>query len=116
MCGERWGMRRAMSNDDIRATWHYQNGTKHPAGRLMDPQHVYDRTRRPLAFKIYKDLPLIPLPLDTAGSLPALRAISGDASAGADAPGLDVAAMARLLYFSTGITKYLEQPAPIGRM
>jgi len=105
-----------VSNDDIRATWHYHNGTKHPSGRLMDLQHVYDRTRRPLPFKIYKGLPLIPLPLDTAGSLPALRAISGEAPTGDGAPALDVATMARLLYFSTGITKYLEQPAPIGRM
>ena len=109
-------MRQTVSNDDIRATWHYHNGTKHPSGRLMDPQYGYDRTRRPFPFKIYKDLPLIPLPLDTDGSLPALRAISGEAPTDAGAPGLDVAATARLLYFSTGITKYLEQPAPIGRM
>ena len=55
-----------MSNHDIQATWHYHNGTKHPSGRLMNPQHGYDPSRQPLLFKIYKDLPSISLPLNLA--------------------------------------------------
>jgi len=43
-----------MSNHDIQATWHYHDGTKHPSGRLMDPQHPFDPSRQPLLFKIYK--------------------------------------------------------------
>lgn len=110
------GVGQAASNHDIQATWHYHNGTKHPSGRLLNPQHHFDPGHRPLLFKIYKNLPLISLPLDTTGSLPALEAISGDAQADAGAPALDLSTLARLLYFSAGITKYLEYPPPLGRI
>ena len=105
-----------MSNHDIQATWHYHNGTKHPSGPLLNPLHRFDPGRQPLLFKIYKNLPLISLSLDTAGSLPALEAISGEAPTDASAPALDLPTLARILYFSAGITKYLEYPAPWGRM
>jgi SagB-type dehydrogenase family enzyme len=109
-------MGQAVSNHDIQATWHYHDGTKHPSGRLLNPQHRFDPGRQPLLFKIYKDLPLVSLPLDTAGSLPTLEAISGEAPTDAGAPALDLPTLARLLYFSAGITKYLAYPAPWGRM
>jgi SagB-type dehydrogenase family enzyme len=109
-------MGQAVSNHDIQATWHYHDGTKHPSGRLLNPQHRFDPGRQPLLFKIYRNLPPISLPLDTAGSLPALEAISGEAPTDASAPALDLPTLARLLYFSAGITKYLEYPAPWGRM
>jgi SagB-type dehydrogenase family enzyme len=109
-------MGQAVGNHDIQATWHYHNGTKHPSGPLLNPQHRFDPGRQPLLFKIYKDLPLVTLQLDTAGSLPALEAISGEVPTGTSAPALDLPTLARLLYFSAGITKYLEYPAPWGRM
>jgi SagB-type dehydrogenase family enzyme len=109
-------MGRAVSNHDIQATWNYHNGTKHPSGRLLNPQHHFDPSRQPRLFKTYKDLPLVSLPLDTAGSLPALEAISGEAPIDAGAPTLDLPTLARLLFFSAGITKYLEYPPPWGRM
>src|SRR5712692_6568084 len=100
-------MGKNVSNHDIRATWHYHNGTKHPSGPLLNPLHRFDPGRQPLLFKIYKNLPLISLPLDTAGSLPALEAISGAAPTDASAPVLDLPVLARISYFSAGITKYL---------
>src|ERR1700674_4945811 len=98
----------AVSNFEIQATWHYHNGTKHPSGRLLNPLHRFDPGLQPLLFKIYSNLPPTSLPLDTAGSLPALEAISGEAPTDASAPALDLPTLARLLYFSAGITKYLE--------
>jgi SagB-type dehydrogenase family enzyme len=109
-------MGKAVSNYDIQAIWHYHNGTKHPSGRLLNPLHRFDPSRQPLLFKVYKSLPLILLPLDTTGSLPVLDAISGEASTDASAPAVDLPTLARLLYFSAGITKYLEYPAPWRRM
>jgi SagB-type dehydrogenase family enzyme len=109
-------MWQAVSNHDIQATWQYHNGTKHPSGPLLNPRHRFDPGRQPLLFKIYKNLPLISLPLDTAGSLPALEAISGEAPIDAGSPALDLPTLARILYFSAGITKYLDYPAPWGRM
>ncbi|HET7090712.1 MAG TPA: SagB/ThcOx family dehydrogenase [Anaerolineae bacterium] len=105
-----------MSNQDIQATWQYHDGTKHPAGRLMNPQHHFDPSRQPLLFKIYKDLPSISLPLDPSPSVPALEAIAGEipAAGGESAP--DLPAVARLLYFSAGITKYFQYPPPWGRI
>jgi SagB-type dehydrogenase family enzyme len=105
-----------MSNQDNQAAWHYHNGTKHLDGWLFDPEHTYDRSRRPLLFKIYRDLPLIPLALDPAASVPALAAIAGKSPAGAGSPDVDLRALARLLYFSAGITKYLQYPPPLGRL
>ncbi len=105
-----------MSNQDIQATWHYHDGTKHPSGRLMNPQHYYDPSRQPLLFKIYKDLPPISLPLDSSPSVPALEAIAGEIPAAGGEPALDLPAVARLLYFSAGITKYLQYPPPWGRI
>ncbi len=105
-----------MSNQDIQATWHYHDGTKHPYGRLMDPQHHFDPSRQPLLFKIYKDLPPISLPLDSSPSVPALEAIAGETPTAGGEPMLDLPTVARLLYFSAGITKYLEYPPPWGRI
>lgn len=106
-----------MSNQDIQATSHYHDGTKHPDGRLMNPQHHYDPSQEPRLFKIYKDLPLISLPLDRAPrGVPALQAIAGQVPAGGSESVLDVSSVARLLYFSAGITKYLEYPPSWGRM
>jgi len=105
-----------VSNQDIQATWHYHDGTKHPGGRLMNPQHYYDPSRNPLLFKIYKDLPPISLPLDSSPSVPALEAIAGEAPTAGGEPALDLPTVARLLYFSAGITKYLEYPLPWGRI
>ena len=105
-----------MRNQDIQATWHYHDGTKHPYGRLMNPQHHYDPSRQPLPFKIYKDLPPIALPLDASPSVPALEAVAGEIPAADGEPMLDLPTGARLLYFSAGITKYLQYPPPWGRI
>ena len=110
-----------MSNRDTRVARHYHSGTKHPGGRLLDPNHVYDWSRRPLLYKIYEDVESIPLPLDkTALGTPALEAIARSEPAadgeedGARVP--DFETLARLLYFSAGITKRIDYGGRIGEM
>jgi SagB-type dehydrogenase family enzyme len=117
-----------VENRDTRSAWIYHDGTKHPDGPLMDPYHRFDPSRQPLLFKIYKDLPALPLPqistrAEMAG-IPALAAISGGmepAAARPDVPeqlglipALDLPLIARLLFFSAGITKVVEYPPPWG--
>lgn len=101
-----------MSNYDTQAALHYHEGTKHPGGFLMDPWHQFDPMRQPLLFKIYTELDPIPLPLNTSPvGVSALTAISTDiAPAAGDRQGLDLPTLARLLYFSAGITKRLRFP------
>src|SRR5262249_20670662 len=63
----------------------------------------------PLPFKIYADLPAIPLPRDfPAASADALAALSG---APADARPLDLERLAALLFLSAGVTKTLQYPS-----
>ena len=100
-----------MDNRDIRACWHYHNGTKHPNGFLMDPRHRFDPSNLPLLFKKFLDVATIPLPLekDPIG-VSALEAISND-TFNSDATGtLDLSAIARLLYYSAGIAKSIRYP------
>jgi len=51
-------------NNDIDASWHYHNGTKHPHGKLMGKLHTYDFSFKPNPYKVYKDLQSTVLPFD----------------------------------------------------
>ncbi len=111
---------RLIQNKEIQAAWLYHDGTKHPDGPLMDPQHRFDPRHQPLLFKIYKDLPALPLPQDSSRieitGLPALQAIAGSARPNGEEPPLDLLLIARLLFFSAGITKVFQYPPPWGSM
>jgi SagB-type dehydrogenase family enzyme len=107
-----------VDNQDTRLAWIYHDGTKHPDGPLMSPYHRFDPSRQPLLFKIYKDLPALPLPqisspVETPGSS-ALEAISGSLSQANLEQSMDLPLIARLLLFSAGITKVIEYPPPWG--
>ena len=100
-----------MKNQEIQATWHYHNGTKHPHGNLMDPWHSFDPSTQPLLFKIYSDLEPIPLPFEASRAVvPALSAISTEVIPSASDGTLDITALSSILYFSAGITKRLNFP------
>ena len=95
-----------MVNRDTEATWRYHNGTKHPDGRLMNPHHRYDPMRNPLLLKIYEGLDTIPLSLDAPSTnVPALTAIANDMAPADDGQIPEISMVARILHFSTGITK-----------
>ena len=94
-----------MGNRDVSAAWDYHNATKHTYWSVRGG-HGLDWPNQPLPFKIYKDVESIRLPRDgspiTAGLLEALGA-SPASLEGESVP--DLGLLARILYFSAGITK-----------
>jgi len=97
-------------NNDIDATWHYHDGTKHPHGKLIGKLHTYDPAFRPNPYKVYKDLQTTVLPLDKSSSTLALLAISRDIKQEGKNLVPDLKTLARILYFSCGITKTINYP------
>jgi len=98
-------------NNNIETAWHYHNGTKHPNGSLLGRFHSYNPANRPNPYKIYKDLPSIALPIQKSEKdFSALKAISANIKLkeGRQIPDLNV--LAKILYFSGGITKTINFP------
>ena len=100
-----------MNNRDIQAAWKYHDGTKHSHWSIRNNPHLLDWASRPQPFKIYPKIEPFPLPRDVPQTgVAALSAISEPVpSSRADsAPGLQD--LARILYFSAGITKQRAHP------
>jgi len=100
-----------MNNREIQAAWKYHDGTKHSYWSVRNHPHFLDWANHPLPFKIYPKIEPLPLPRDVPQTrMAALSAISQPApSWRADSvPG--VQDLARLLYFSAGITKQRAYP------
>lgn len=102
-----------MNNRDVETTWKYHNGTKHSFWSIRNNPHSLDWANRPLPFKIYPKLEPLPLPRDVSQTgVAALSAISEPV------PSLQTVAvpkfldLARILYYSAGITK--ERATPQG--
>jgi SagB-type dehydrogenase family enzyme len=100
-----------MSNRDTAATTAYHDATKHSLASVRRSGHVLDFANMPLPFKVYPQLPPIPLPHDfTLSRRPALAAIAADASGAADCRALDLATLAHLLYFTAGVLRRRSYP------
>jgi SagB-type dehydrogenase family enzyme len=100
-----------MNNRDMQATWKYHDGTKHSYWSIRNNPHFLDWANRPQPFKIYPKIEAFALPRDVPQTgVAALSAISEPvSSSGADSvPGLQD--LARILYFSAGITKERSNP------
>jgi SagB-type dehydrogenase family enzyme len=100
-----------MNNREIQAAWKYHDGSKHSYWSIRNHPHFLDWANRPMPFKIYPKIEPIPLPQDVPQTgMVALSAISEPVpSPAADSvPG--VQDLARLLYFSAGITKQRLSP------
>ncbi len=98
-----------MSNADVSATWRYHEGTKHSLQSIRASRHFLDWSNQPIPYKIYSTLEPLPLPREFAPSPgAALDAVLGlpGAAAGDQVP--DLEALARLCFFSNGITKVLR--------
>jgi SagB-type dehydrogenase family enzyme len=100
-----------MNNRDLQATWKYHDGTKHSYWSIRSNPHFLDWANRPQPFKIYPKIKPLPLPRDVPQTgVAALSAISEPApSSGADSVP-DLQDLARILYFSAGITKERAHP------
>ena len=96
-----------MSNRDTAATVDYHEATKHSERSTRASRHFLDWENKPLPFKIYRDLEPIPLPRSfPANHLPAFQAIAAPPVARAEGERIpDLAALARVLHLSAGITR-----------
>jgi SagB-type dehydrogenase family enzyme len=100
-----------MSNRDTEAALRYHQQTKHSHESLRTDSHFLDWSNRPIPFKTYLGLDPLPLPSQwETTEVPALRAVSGltTSTEGEAIPTLNQ--LARLLYFSAGLTKTRHYP------
>jgi len=100
-----------MKNRDIQAAWKYHDGTKHSYWSVRSSTHFLDWANRPLPFKIYPTIEAIVSPRDVPQTgVAALAAISERVPlTGGDAVP-DLRDLARILFFSAGITKQRKYP------
>jgi SagB-type dehydrogenase family enzyme len=106
---------KALRNRDTQAARDYHEGTKHSEWSLRSSRHFLDWENKPLPFKIYRDLEVIPLPRSfPEEELSALEAIASTSPATATAAAVDripdLATIARVLALSAGITKRRRFP------
>src|SRR5438128_9698851 len=100
-----------MNNREIQAAWKYHDGTKHSYWSVRNRPHLLDWANRPLPFKIYPKIEPLPLPRDVPHTrVAALSAISEAVPSSRADSVLGVRDLARILYFSAGITKQRKSP------
>jgi SagB-type dehydrogenase family enzyme len=93
-------------NSDISRAWNYHNETKHSQWSVHSSRHYLDWANQPIPLKIYTTIDPIPLPrnADQTG-ISALSAISAPEVVSETDAIPSLADLARLLFFSAGITK-----------
>src|SRR6058998_3957499 len=96
----------ASANRDLARTWTYHNATKHSQWSIRASPHYLDWSNQPMPLKIYTTIEAIPLPRDAEQTgIAALSAIAAS-SAATDIERIPrLEDLARVLYFSAGITK-----------
>ena len=100
-----------MNNRDIQAAWKYHDGTKHSYWSIRNNPHLLDWANRPQPFKIYPKIEPLPLPRDVPQTgVAALSAISEPVPPSRADSVPDLQELARILYFSAGITKQRAYP------
>ena len=98
-------------NRDLKRTWRYHDATKHSDWSIRADPHYLDWANQPLPLKIYTTLDPIPLPREADQT--GISALSAIAAAPVPASEEKVPAirdLARILYFSAGITKKKTYP------
>ncbi len=100
-----------MHNRDTQAAWKYHDGTKHSYWSIRNNPHFLDWANRPHPFKIYPRIEPFLLPRDVPQTgVAALSAISEPVRSSPADSIPDLRDLARLLYFSAGITKQRTSP------
>jgi SagB-type dehydrogenase family enzyme len=88
----------------------YHEETKHSRASIRSDAHVLDWAHKPFLFKVYPDVPAVPLPREVPPpAMPALEAVGRGVAPAGPAP-VDVRALAQLLFFSAGLTKRKVYP------
>ena len=99
------------TNIDVSAAWQYHDSTKHSYRSVYGSRHFLDWSNQPIPYKIYSTLQPILLPTDFPPSaVPALDAIAGIPLPPPDERIPDLLTLARLCFFSNGITKRIRYP------
>jgi SagB-type dehydrogenase family enzyme len=102
-----------MANDDGTAARAFHEATKHSFESLHREPHFLDWDNLPTPYKVYKGLPLEPLPAGTdAAGVSVIEAVRASGPARPDEARLDRLAIARLLHFALGV---LRRPVGGGR-
>jgi SagB-type dehydrogenase family enzyme len=100
-----------MNNRNTQAAWKYHDGTKHSYWSIRNHPHLLDWANRPLPFKVYPRLGPLPLSRDVPQTgVAALSAISEPVPSSRADSVPDLQDLARILYFSAGITKQRAYP------
>ena len=100
-----------MSNSDVKQAWAYHDRTKHSERSVRENMYGLDFSNQPLPFKIYESLEPIILPRETEQTgITALAAVSQQFEAGIGEAMPTLKDLARILYFSAGITKHKTYP------
>src|SRR5690242_16542079 len=93
-------------NRDTTHAWTYHNATKHSEWSIRASPHYLDFDNQPRPLKIYTTLEPLPLPRDADQTgISALSAISSGGIPGSGEMIPTLPDLARILYFSAGITK-----------
>ena len=98
-------------NQEIRSAREYHERTMHSPHSVRTSGHVLDWDIKPLPFKIYPDLPAIPLPRDFPP--PAADTVAALSGASAKSSPLVLEQLAALLFFSAGVTKTMKYPSGV---
>jgi SagB-type dehydrogenase family enzyme len=100
-----------MRNADVKQAWAYHDRTKHSERSVRENMYGLDFSNKPLPFKIYESLEPVNLPRETEQTgITALAAISQQFEAGDREAVPTLKDLARILYFSAGITKRKTYP------
>ncbi|HEV8440610.1 MAG TPA: SagB/ThcOx family dehydrogenase [Methylomirabilota bacterium] len=98
-------------NQQIGSARDYHDRTAHSPRSVRASGHRLDWDIKPMPFKIYPELPALPLPREfPPPALDTLAVLSGHPAA--DEP-LDLERLAALLFFSAGVTKTLTYPSGV---
>ena len=100
-----------MKNRNVQAAGKYHDGTKHSYWSIRNNPHFLDWANRPQPFKIYPEIKPLPLPRDVPQTgVAALSSISEPLPPSQADSIPDIQDLARILYFSAGITKHRKSP------
>jgi SagB-type dehydrogenase family enzyme len=96
------------ANRDIERARRYHDDTRHSPRSVRESHHSLDWDNKPSPFKLYPELPVVPLPRDfPSPAADTFAALSGPPAA---ASPLDLERLAALLYFAAGVTKSKTYP------
>src|SRR5262245_56537281 len=99
------------ANGDVSRAWDYHTATKHSEWSVGSSRHYLDWANQPLPLKVYTTLDPISLPRDAEQTgISALSAIAAVEVRVEDEAIPTLADLARILYFSAGITKKKSYP------